>query len=188
MRILVRKREVLAKSASVLLTLAATLVMARLMAAHMPFAVDPPASGPPARRTGHWQAVYILGSDCVCSLRVAEHLAQRGRLADIEERTILVGRNAATDSKLQQWGLQPARSSAEDVLRAFGAHNAPLLLFIDPDGNIRYSGGFARRSDFRDGFEEQSIWAELRAGRAVERLPAYGCALALGTEQPGKER
>ncbi len=182
-----RKREILAQSASVLLTLAATLVMARLMSAHMPFAIDPPASGPQQRRTGHWQAVYILGSDCVCSLRVAEHLAQRGRLADIEERTILVGRSAATDSKLQRWGLQPARWSAEDALQAFGAHNAPLLLFIDPDGNIRYSGGFARRSDFQDGFAEPRIWAELRAGREVERLPAYGCALASSHEQAAKE-
>lgn len=182
-----RKRELLAQSASVLLTLTATLVMARLMAAHMPFAIDPPASGPMERRTGHWQAIYILGSDCACSLRVAEHLAQRGRLADIEERTILVGRSAESDSWLQRLGLQLVRWTAEDALQAFGAHNAPLLLFIDPSGDIRYAGGFARRSDFRDGFAEQKIWAELRAGREVERLPAYGCALASGHEQASKE-
>jgi len=162
---------------SVATTAIAVVVLARMMSAHMPFRTDRSSANPIERSARWWQAVYILGADCSCSRRVAEHLAQRANLEGLEERVVFVGADAATESKLAARGLPILRWTGEQVHRVYGARSAPLLVFVDPSGEIRYSGGFARRNDFRDGFQETRIWAELRQGHPVQPLLAYGCAL-----------
>jgi hypothetical protein len=101
----------------------------------------------------------------------------RGRIADLDERIVFVGADSATTAALTQNGWRVTPTAAEEALRLYGALNAPRLLFIDPNGKIRYNGGFARRSDFRDGFQEARIWSDLQSGRETDALPAYGCAL-----------
>ena len=173
-------RRTALRAVSVLASAAALLVIALLMGSHTPFRTQAATSAPAERGRGHWQAVYILGSECPCSTRVAKHLAPRERLDGIEERMILVGDDDETAGLLGANGWKVERWAAERARDVYGALSAPLLVFVDPDGAIRYSGGFARRSDFRDGFQEPAVWASLRAGREVTPFPAYGCALQFG--------
>jgi len=169
---------------SVLTTAAAVVVSALLMGSHTPFAVR--ASEPGLQLgTGQWQAIHILGSDCPCSIRVARHLASRPRLTGIEERIIQVGEEPETEKLLQDAGWPVEHWPAERARDTYGAMSAPLLVMLDPEGKIRYSGGYAKRSDARDGFHDVEIGQALRAGSAVERLPAFGCALTFGCSLGG---
>lgn len=173
-------RRLLLGAFSILSTAAALLVIALLMGSHTPFQTLQARSGVLARLTGRWQAVYILGSECPCSDRVARHLLTRPGLASIDERIVFIGNDRETPYSLKQRGWRVEHWSAERARDAFGAQSAPLLVFVDPAGEIRYSGGFARQSDFRDGFHESEIWNGLSAGLAIKPYPAYGCALRFG--------
>jgi len=158
-------------------TAGAVILLGLLMAAHMPYGSELAAASLTQRSTGRWRAVYILGAECPCSRRVARHLAESPRLHDIEELVVFVGQDSAIESSLEHANLKLDRKSGPEARELYGARSAPLLVFVDPSGAIRYSGGFARRNDFRDGFQETRVWAALREARAVETLPAFGCAL-----------
>ena len=101
-------------------------------------------------------------------------------MSELNEHIVLVGDDRDSERILRQGGWQVERTSADQVRDLYGAISAPLLFFIDPRGSIHYKGGYARRSDARDGFHEAEIWDALRAGRIVSPLPAYGCALTFG--------
>ena len=165
---------------SIFATAGGLVITGLLMGSHMPFRTDPAAARSGERRTGAWQVVYLFGSDCPCSARAAKHIACRRRLGDIAERVVMVGSDRPTETSLAGNGWKPEHATAEQARDLYGARSAPLLIFIDPAGRIRYTGGFARRSDFRDGFQEERIWAALRSGETVKPLPAYGCALQFG--------
>jgi hypothetical protein len=171
-------------------TAASVIVLALLMGSHMPFHSELVPAGSFKRGTGRWRAVYILGADCPCSTRVAAHLAHSARLLDADEEVAYVGAEPQTETILKESGmkrpgLRLVRYSAEQAFDLYGARSAPLLLFIDPSGVIRYSGGFARRNDFRDGFQEVRLWTELRRHGSVETLPAFGCAFQFGCAPGG---
>jgi hypothetical protein len=191
----VRYRNVVLEVSSVAVTAASVIVLALLMGSHMPFQSERAPAGNFKSGTGRWQAVYILGADCPCSTRVAAHLAHSTRMVDADEQVAYVGTEPQAEAMLEQSGLKQsglrqsglrlARYSAEQAFDRFGARSAPLLLFIDPSGVIRYSGGFARRNDFRDGFQEARLWTELRETGSVESLPAFGCAFQFGCATGG---
>jgi hypothetical protein len=146
------------------------------MGSHTPFAVKAVQPGSQIG-TGQWQAIHILGPECSCSTRVARHLASRARLADGQEKVVQVGNEPETEQLLKNAGWPVEHWPAERARDSYGAMGAPLLLIVDPEGTVRYSGGYAKRSDARDGFHDVEIWNEVRAGRTVERLPAFGCGL-----------
>lgn len=172
---------------SVVTTVAAMLIAALLMGSHTPFLVAQAHSGL-AQRTGRWHAIHILGSECPCSARVAAYLSQRARFTGLDERVIQVGDEPDTEQNLQQAGWAVEKWSAERVRDYYGALSAPLLIIVDPDGVIRYGGGYSLHSDARDGFHDAEIWTALQAGKDVERLPAYGCALTFGCSLGGVEQ
>jgi hypothetical protein len=165
------------RTMSIVATLASLGVVGICMGLHQPFRVKPALSGSEARRTGRWHAVYILGSDCSCSRRLVKHLCARDRRPGIDEQIISVDKDGAADPDLRVAGFPAERWQAARVRDVYGALSAPLLVIVDPFGEIRYSGGVSRRSDFRDGFHELEIWSAIQAGREVARYPVYGCAL-----------
>jgi hypothetical protein len=165
---------------SVLATVGGLLITGLLMGSHMPFRSDPAAAQNAARRTGKWQAIYLFGANCPCSAKASTHLVGRPPLSGIDERIVFVGAEPDTERPLEDGGWRLERRTPEQARDIYGARSAPLLIFVDPEGRIRYTGGFAHRSDFADGFHEPRIWEELRAGREVTALPAYGCALRFG--------
>ena len=152
------------------------MAVALLMGSHTAFRSDyaVPGFAEPAR--GQWRAVYILGAGCACSERVAKHLVSRGK-GLLQEEVILVGEDPIIDRELSGRGWLLERWPAARAKNVYGAVSAPLLVFVDAAGKIRYSGGLSRRGDARDGFHEDEIWDALRMGGSPARLPAFGCAL-----------
>lgn len=165
---------------SVLLTALSVLVIALLMGSHMPFQLGPVAQAASARRTGHWQAFHILGPNCPCSTRAGSYLAGRARMQGVEETVLQVGDEPETDRTLREAGWRVEKVTAEHVFAAYGVRSAPMLVVVDPSGAIRYRGGYARRSDGRDGYRDVEIGKRVRAGEEVPALAAYGCALTFG--------
>jgi hypothetical protein len=164
---------------SLLFTAAGLIAAAHTMVRHMPLGTVPVSGSPTVLRTGRWQGVYILDAGCLCSKRVAEHLMERARLRDIDERVIEAGSTEWHDA-LAGAGWPVERWSPERVRKVFGAVGAPVLVIAGPDGEIRYRGGVSRRRDARDGFHEDEIWNEVQAGRKVDPFPVFGCAFQFG--------
>src|SRR5262249_37910067 len=152
---------------SIITTMAAVVVASQLMAWHTPFAIQQAPQTEADRRTGRWRAIYILGAGCPCSRNIANHLSQRQRLTALEEHVLIVGEDPESEHCLREKGWRVDKAAAERVKSFYGAISAPLLVVVDPQGSIRYKGGFARRSDARDGFHEVEIWNALRAGTIV---------------------
>lgn len=163
--------------ASIVFTASALTTVALLMGSHTPYRTDLAAPGMAERATGHWHAAYILGAGCACSQRVAKHLASRRKALGLREEVILVGEDPATERELRTHGWLPERWPAARVRSIYGAISAPLVVFVDGEGKIRYSGGLSRRTDSGDGFHEEEIWAALSLRETPARLPAFGCAL-----------
>jgi hypothetical protein len=170
---------------SLLATAASVIAVAVLMRSHMPFRPGRAAAGPEERRDGRWQLVYILGAGCSCSTQVAEHLAKRQKLAGLEEKVVTVGETGGAVRQLARLGWDVHPKSAEEVRYLYGARAAPLLVVIDPDGQIRYAGGLARSSGAREGYQEVWIARRIQTGRAIPALPAFGCALQFGNAAGG---
>lgn len=177
----------LGRAAAVVCTVASVVVIGLLMGGHMPFRTLEARAEDGRRGNGRWQMVHVLGQDCPCSTKVARHLLERARLEGLEERIVLVGVDDEVTAGLRAKGWRLERVTAEHARDLYGAQSAPLLVLVDGGGRIRYSGGYARRLDFRDGFREGDVWAELRAGREVKAMPAYGCALSFGCALGGVE-
>jgi hypothetical protein len=51
-----------------------------------------------------------------------------------------------------------------------------LMLVIDRNGVIRYSGGYSRRKQGE--LEDETILRHVRGGADIETLPIYGCAVS----------
>jgi hypothetical protein len=121
----VRKRSLL-RWASVFLTFASVFVISLLMGAHTPFRTLTARADASQRRAGHWQVVYVLGSNFPCSRRLARHLMTGHQLRDIEERVIAVGDEAGTENRLAAAGWRVEKFTAESAREQFGAQSAPL--------------------------------------------------------------
>ena len=70
---------------------------------------------------------------------------------------------------------------------AFGAAAREPALFerlvlVDPDGHLRYSGGYTA-SPASTAYQDQHIAARARSGVLVRPLPAYGCPTASGSRK-----
>ncbi len=54
---------------------------------------------------------------------------------------------------------------------------APLLVAIDPEGRVRYAGGYTDRKQGPD-VRDRQILDALQRGDVVQPLPLYGCAVS----------
>jgi len=124
-----------------------------------------------------WRAVHILAANCACSRAVAEHLIARGPLRNLKETIVLVGTDHELQRRLQSAAIAVTSMSADEAGGRYGLHGAPWLVFIGPDGAIRYAGGYSAERNARDGYQDVRLWNTLRAGGATAPLPAYGCAV-----------
>jgi hypothetical protein len=158
------------------------------MGTHVPFALAQVLRSSSERQTGNWQAIHILGEACPCSRRVAGHLRGRKTIAGLTERVLQVGDSEEVKQLFENSSWRWEHRTAEEVRDAYGAQSAPLLIVIDPQGRIRYRGGYSARSDSRDGFHDAEIWTRVRRGENVAPLPAYGCALIFGCELSGVQK
>lgn len=168
--------------ASVAFVLAATLMVAHTYALPRPETDNPAlaralaAERLPADRQ-RWQAVHFLYGACRCSQRVLSHLAERKALPDVSERLVLVGAQTSFEAAARGAGYAVDVITPEQLSARYGLTAAPLLVVADPEGRVRYVGGYSER---KQGLElaDLAIIAELRAGRTRVELPLFGCAVS----------
>lgn len=122
---------------------------------------------------GRFMAVHVLSSECRCSQRIGEHLAGTRRPDGVVEHVILVG-HGPMETKLARFGVTVIEPSELTPRYRVGA--APTLLVTGPDGSVRYVGGYTERKQ-GPAPRDREIIDDIRAGRDVESLPTFGCAV-----------
>lgn len=125
-----------------------------------------------------WRAYHFIYSQCPCSLRVMRHLANRQSLNDVSETIVYVGSeppDAAT--LLRSNGYLFDVVSPQQLFSEYGVQSSPLMMIVDPQGMISYSGGYTSR---KQGYaiQEPAIIEQVISGQAVDSLPVYGCAVS----------
>ena len=127
---------------------------------------------------GRWFVVHILDQDCVCSLRVLDHLLADPRPAGVAERIVLIAdavspeRSAAIIAR----GFDLDIVTPDELAARYHVEAAPLLVVIDPGDTLRYVGGYTPRKQAAD-VRDVAVIESLRRGQAVEPLPTFGCAV-----------
>jgi hypothetical protein len=124
-----------------------------------------------------WLAVHVLYGECGCSARVAETLVARAPLADVREHVLLIGRDAALRAKLEARGYGVDELDEVEAESRFGLRAAPMLLVLDPDDTLRWSGGY---TDAKRGpsIQDVAIIRGALAGAPLPEKPVFGCATA----------
>ncbi|HEY1629199.1 MAG TPA: hypothetical protein VGF52_05030 [Tepidisphaeraceae bacterium] len=154
-----------------------SLIIAATMGLHAaPLPQTRIASRPSLAADGRWQLIHVLVADCGCSRIVAQHLADRGPLADASEKIWLVGDNSQMSQKLQAHNFPVQPTDPEFLTTHFGINGGPWLLVIDPHGQVVYSGGYAPTLiRFASDPREKEILQNAKNGK-VDVYPAFGCA------------
>jgi hypothetical protein len=126
---------------------------------------------------GRWMAVHVLYADCGCSRRIVEHLLVTDRPKDVSERVLLVGTDVDLESRLTARGFPVTHVAPADLSERFGVQAVPLFVVAGPDGGVRYAGGYTARKQGPEP-RDLDILADARAGRPVDPLPVFGCAVS----------
>ena len=187
--VLVIEREVRTRASWLRRTLARTLLTAwfcgltvlsaGLLARHM---IALPAPAPTsmlglrlehlASRVPTFAAVHVLAADCPCSQRVVQHLLSTDRPSGWHELVLWIGDPAPSPALVAKFDVR--RLSASE-LAALGIEAAPILIAIDPDGNVLYSGGY---TDRKQGPVFHDLDVLTTAHRPLAALPVFGCAIS----------
>ena len=159
----------------------ATLLGRHLLALPRPAADEALARSMATLRTpndaGRWMAVHVLYAECKCSQRIAEHLLASDRPKDVSEHVLLVGSDAALESQLSARGFQVTRVEPTELSDRYHLQAVPLLVVSAPDGTIHYAGGYTARKQGPEA-RDLEILADARAGRSIETIPVFGCAVS----------
>jgi hypothetical protein len=138
-----------------------------------------------SRAGERWIALHVLYEGCRCSTQVLDHLLARGVETGTTERVVLVrtGESAgesndpSTASRIKAAGFDLEVISTEDLANRYGIEAAPLLVVSDPQGAVRYVGGYTDRKQSVV-IHDHEIIASLRGGAKVAPLPVFGCAVS----------
>jgi hypothetical protein len=151
-----------------------------MMASHTPFQANPDGLSYLAREMGtargSWQAIHLLSTTCSCSRGVAEHLIARGPMPHLKEQIVLAGNDHALVRRLTLAGFAVRSVDPETIADRYHVAGAPWLVFVSPQGELRYQGGYTP-AHARNDYQDQQLWADVSSGRSVEPLPVLGCAL-----------
>lgn len=123
---------------------------------------------------GAWLAVHVLDAECRCSQRIATHLLSTPRPAGWEELVLWVG-NGAPSAELER--RFSVRRLARLELSQLGIEAAPLLIVVDAEDNVRYSGGYGDRKQ-GPVIDDLDILQATRVGGRIASLPVFGCAVS----------
>ncbi len=174
-------RVALAGWFGVMLAVGATLLAKHLVALPAPARSAHLAGGLVALRPvdarSPWLAVHVLYAGCRCSQRIVDHLLGDTRPAGWSEVVAWVGAAPPPAELARRFTV---RILTRAQLATFGIEAAPLLVAIDPAGQVRYAGGYTTRKQ-GPVIEDGAILDELRsspAPRTPEALPVFGCAVS----------
>lgn len=125
-----------------------------------------------------WQAIHVLADRCQCSADVAFHLLKRGRdFRLVAETVIFIGHDPDRKSQLTMAGFRFLEMSGNDVVNTIGIESAPNMVLVDPDGLVKYAGGYyehRERTKAMDSFIITQTMADMQTGS----LPSFGCAIS----------
>ena len=127
-----------------------------------------------AETRGAWLAVHVLYSECNCSERVVKHLLSTPRPADWVEVVLWVGSHDPDPALARRFDLR--RVAASDLAR-MGIEATPMLIAVDPDGRVRYAGGYTDRKQGPVIDDARILDASRRPG-LIASLPVFGCAVS----------
>jgi hypothetical protein len=127
---------------------------------------------------GRWLAVHILDQDCVCSLRVLDHLLADPRPADVAERIVLIASSVSPEriAAVAARGFDLDIVTPDELADRYHVEAAPLLVVLDPGDRLRYVGGYTPRKQAAD-VRDVAVVEALRRGQPVDPLPTFGCAV-----------
>ena len=132
-----------------------------------------------ARLVGRPLALHVLAVDCECSRRVLARLEVRAPRAEVDERLVLIGRDAGArraSRQVERLGYSVERLGPEDIAAALGVEVAPVLVVADASGEIVYLGGYTERKQGAR-IETDTLIDHALSGRSVAPLPVFGCAV-----------
>ncbi len=126
-----------------------------------------------------WRAIHLLSGSCGCSQRVMLHLLERPLFNDVEEHLLVIDDDTpylpesnSLLQRLQQYGFTVRHIAANEIPDDVELRGVPLLLFVSPEGNIRYSGGYGSHYD-----QDVSLFEQVRSGQSPRPLSLLGCAV-----------
>jgi len=121
-----------------------------------------------------WMGVHVLYTECRCSQRVFDHLFSSKRIDALSEKILLVGADASIESRAIRSGFDVTVLTPAQLREQFALQSAPLLLVVNPAGEIVYSGGYTTRKQGPD-IRDIAIITSLMQDNAAQELPLYGC-------------
>src|SRR5690606_15674155 len=131
---------------------------------------------------GSWGVVHVLYVRCRCSQRTFDYLFDRGASPGAVETILLVGagddeQTCALARRATASGFRVETTNRAELKARLNIESAPLLLIVDPAGEVAYSGGYTARKQGLD-FRDQEYLAQLQAGKSIADLPAFGCGVS----------
>lgn len=128
-----------------------------------------------SQRPERWLAAHFLYPRCRCSQRISEHLLSDPRPDDVKDVVVLIGHDPELEERFRRQKIAVQNVEPEALHERFGVEAVPLLVVSDPNGTLRYVGGYTERKQgplIRDAV----ILAELqRDDTSPTELPLYGC-------------
>lgn len=124
----------------------------------------------------NWTMVHFLYDNCACSRRVLAHVTSREPVNNVREQIVLVAETPPEHATFS--GHIPVEYVTPVQLKErFGVESAPLLVVIDDQKNVRYTGGYTSRKQGPE-IKDFEIVSDLMAGDSVAELPLFGCAVS----------
>lgn len=129
---------------------------------------------------GHdWRAIRFLSGSCQCSQRVMRHLLARQELAGVRKQVVMIDGSLpyledspALLARLAAAHFLITHIAEQAVPLDSGLRGVPLLLFVSPQNQIAYLGGYGAAGD-----QDETIFRKLRTGLHPAALPMIGCAV-----------
>jgi hypothetical protein len=138
----------------------------------------------PGMAPGRWTALHVLYQGCGCSARVFDHLLGRHARADLNEEVLFVRDAPRADADVEQTSVRARAAGFHfesvtpvELQQRYAIESVPLLVVADARGQVRYSGGYTDKSGAVE-VEDAAIIDGVRAGRTIEPLPVFGCAVS----------
>ncbi|MBC8069186.1 MAG: hypothetical protein IAG13_12700 [Deltaproteobacteria bacterium] len=126
---------------------------------------------------GRWMAVHVLYAACRCSRDVVDHLVDDPRPERLAERILMVGSTPEIEQRLAGSAIEVIRVQPQELAERYAIEAAPMLLVVDPDGALRYRGGYSERKQAAQ-LHDLEIIGRLRGEGHAAALPLFGCPVS----------
>jgi hypothetical protein len=113
---------------------------------------------------------------------VLAHLLQRGLHPGVTETLLFVGEETEQLAQARALGFRTEALSAQALFDRYKIQTVPLLVVMNPEGSILYSGGYTERKQGAD-IKDVALLEGAMAGVPARELPLFGCAVSRELQQ-----